>query len=579
MRGELSKKIIWIINVVVTLIFVCGMSITIFYPQYVVIGIICQMLSFIYTVFCNIKNTMVNSSKFYCGTPSIYFTDRDLTLTSVLERLYLIINTKTHERMISIVCNEESGNGKTELLLKLYQILTEKNKGSIQNDEILQTIRKRIGVVHFIKNDDNNMGQSSIGHLNYILGKINIILLDNFNSNYRIKDDKFIIIYCEKNDVKYTMDNRELIKLNDFSRNDIREFYSKKYKDEIPEELLNRIMHYSNGNVTKISTVLESKESIEQFSNSDDILFSIITFINSGNYKCARELISKLTTKQLSSIQNNNDMNFEYEFILADLNHFENNYNSSLECFEILRTKNMQVSERIIRITERIAHMYKHLGKFSESLCELNDLPDLIKYNECLSVYALEYCTTHETKYILEANKILQIMSRNVSFYVSDEKNRYNTYLAVFSAYNNKFEVAHHNIDKAINQYSKNDSKFLNNCLFIKGEIFRREKKYVDACSQYQRCLRNCKFNNDFDEYSLAHIMMKFVILAYNVDCQFEETYTLLIIKQRTTELGMTYNLRLAMELDELLKAKEMGNIQRFDSIVKKHEEYIYILP
>lgn len=93
--------------------------------------------------------------------------------------------------------------------------------------------------------------------------------------------------------------------------------------------------------------------------------------------------------------------------------------------------------------------------------------------------------------------------------------------------YHKKFNVAHRFIDQAISIYEKQDSRFLNNCYYIKAEIFRHEQKYSQACEYYQRCLNAYRFNNDIDVYSMAYTMLVYLNTVYNAKHEFEITYSL----------------------------------------------------
>ncbi len=338
-------------------------------------------------------------------------------------------------------------------------------------------------------------------------------------------------------------------------------------------------MSYSRGNIAMISSILANQESVKLFTESAPALFEIEQYINSGNYREARRVVDHLSSAKRSIIDKDAESNFRIEFLEADLMHLENRYNEALESMEIMRSKYLFDNEKQIKIIEKISHIKKHMGNFNDAIAELRVLPDSISVFKGLSLNLLAYCQYEKGEYLDETNRLLHKIEREKIAEYDEYKDSYHTYKAVTATYEFKYDTAHSMIDIAIKKYEKNDSKFLNNCYFIKAEIYRHQKKYEMACAYYQKCFDAYHFNGDFDIYSLAFVMVKYINTSKKYQYKFDEMYSLDEIKEKCNILKMEYNKKLSMYLSQLLIERKNNKQKQINKISRYFDTYVFLIP
>lgn len=582
MKAHLSNKTILILNTIFILIFIMGTAIETFEnPKYAIIGIICQIISFLYTSCGYILRIVFDATQSEIFIPTDNFTDRQTTINKVIENLNSIFYENNKDIIIPIVCGEADGVGKTELLLKIFQLFNNKSIAKLELDQahysLYKRVKKKIGYVYFLNSIDSKKITYIINNKPYVVFKKNLVFVDDCPS---LTIDKFnkrsIIIFCQKDNEKLCDRYNKIIKLESFGEKEIKEYYYSKYQKHISDVDLKRIIQYSQGNVSKISTILETERTLEVFRKNVGVIFEIEQYLDSGNYKKARDILDNLTSSQKNDLENDFETKYVLDFLKADLTHLENNYVQSLEMLELLRVNYIADTEKEQKITEKISHVQKHLGNFTKALSEIAVLPDNIRVQKAVSLNLLEYSMKGDDAYLKAAEHNLHLLESNLSLYVSEQKDSYHTYKAVTCIYDEKYAVAHNMIDKAISLYENIDSRFLNNCYFIKAEIYRHENKFKLACGYYQRCLNAYRFNNDIDVYSMAYIMLTFLNIIYKTNHQFEETFSLEEIKTICSEHYMEYNKVLIMKLDELIKTQSN---QKADELKSYFDKYVFFIP
>ena len=581
MNWRLSKKAIISIHVLFLIIFVVGLIMN-NYTSSKVAGVCFQVVAFLYSAGAFYIKLLFDDEKNRNDVPTIYFTDRQQTITHVIERLYTILFEHSEDKIITILCDDTPGCGKTELLLKIAQVISnDKIAHQILNQNSYKKyrrIKRKLGQVNFYQ----YRNEHSIGKINQspcIVGKSNIIIVDDLPSfSINRFNEHFIIIFCKQSE-KEELSQKTVIKLEDFNENDVKMLFKEKFSETIDDVFLKNIMSYSKGNIAIISAILADQSSIRVFKHSAPVLFEIEHYINSGNYRKARSIIDNLSATKRSMIENDAELNFRLRFLNADLLHLENHYEEALEHIENLRIENLNDNEKQMIVAEKISHIKKHMGEFKEAIAEIDFLPDSIKTFKCLSLNLLAYCQYEEKKYLDEANNLLYRIEQIEIKEYDEHKDSFNTYRAVTAAYDQKYDTAHKMIRKAINMYLENDSKFLNNCYFIEAEIYRHQKMYSLALKYYQKCLDAYRFNGDFDIYSLAYVMIKYINLIKNYKYEFDEVYSLEEIKEKCDNLKMSYNKKLSMYLSQLLMEKKYGNKKQEEKIIRYFDTHIFVIP
>lgn len=579
MRGRLSKCTVIVINIIVIIIFIVGLYYNI-YAKNLLLGIICQCISLLYTIIFGLISLLPNTTT-TLDMPTPYFTDRKDVINDVVKRLYEIMYKHNQEQIISIKCEDENGIGKTELLLKLKQIL---NNSSIakkymhpQTYSMYKKLRHKLGLIHFISySDDHTI--SFINQLPYVFFKHNIILIDDLPTlNCNPFQKKFIIICCQPDKVESVAQ----IKLQKFSAEDISAMYKTIYNKEIDPLFLKRVLDYTHGNITQVSRIFKSQDSCELFQKNSYTVYQLYYHINNGEYTHAQKLLEKLQRFQHPDSLQDENYQYRLKFIEYDLLHYNNMYIKSLEGYNILLTLNLTDHVRYYEICERLCHINGHMGKFDDALGYAENLPEHQRRKSKLVLHLLNYAMKMNETDLLNAKKYFYEMDELQDLYVTSKKDSYHTYQAVLLLYDFKYDSAHNAIDKAIDCYERIGSKFLTNCYFIKAEIYRHEGKHNNACEYYQKCLNIYRLNEDFDVYSLVVTLLIYEVQINKAKHNFSQDYSLEFIKKTCDKLNMNYNRHIAMSLDMLIKYKKTYSNKKkeYKKIQSYFEQCVFFIP
>ena len=579
LRGQFSNRVIIILHIVMLAVFVTGLILNNCFG-YTLPGIICQVIAYIYTAATFYLKAFQRSNGIQ--RPTDFFSDRQETLELVVERLYEISTHIRNDQVIPIACSGSSGSGKTQILLKIAQILTNRKEAKSQlppeSYKKYKHVVKTIGNVNFYEYDEGST-ISAINNSRYVYGHKNVAIVDDLPS-FAINrfNEQSIIIFCKPE--KYDGESpKSTIRLESFNRENVQVYYFDKFGERIDESLLNSIMRYSDGNVAQITSILSNQESINLFVNSAPVLFEIESLIDSGDYKRARQQIDNLPSSKKSEIDSDEESSFRFKFLNADLIHLENKYDESLELMEMLRAEYMRDERKHRIIIDKIAHIKKHLGHFDDAISELESLPEESAIFKKLSLNLLAYCQKEDKRYLDATNSLLHRIKNEAIREKDVRRNSYDTYKAVTVAYEGKYDSAHAIIDKAIKKYEIEDSKYLNNCYFIKAEIFRHQKNYKRAYDYYQKCLDAYFFNDDLDVYSLAFVMISYINEEKGFRYKIDMTYDLENLKQICHESKMSYNKKLCMCLSQLIVAKKQGGEKEASEISRYFDKYYFLIP
>lgn len=163
-------------------------------------------------------------------------------------------------------------------------------------------IKRKIGYVYLI-----NYGESknvfNINELPYVIRKKNIVFIDNCPILSTDKfNEKTIVIFCQKDNSKLSDPNNKEIKLNKFGEKEIKEYYNRKFKRDLNELILQRIIKYSNGNISKVVSILDTQQSYETFCNNSEIIYDIEQYLREGDYQSAQQIIERMTSNEKNLI-------------------------------------------------------------------------------------------------------------------------------------------------------------------------------------------------------------------------------------------------------------------------------------
>lgn len=554
MRARFGKGIVVIVNASIVIIFCLGLYINLTYSDISWLGVMCQVISLLYTIIFGFLSIVKNEDKDYT-TP--YFTDRKEVLQYVIQNLYEIVYEGNSDQFITINCLPQDGVGKTELLLKLCQILknTSIAKQYLSSESYCKyrKVKSRFGMIHFVQYQ-NESTITLINELPYILFKKNIVIVDDMPQGLVTGfDNKFIIICCQPAQEKVQMNTAYLKR---FSKEDLKQFYMAKFQTEPTESFLSRAIEYTQGNIELISKILSSLNTCKLFENSFTRLYEISYYIQKGEYQKAQTILDRLKGQAFSELGQDQEYQYRMDYLTYDLLHYKNQYVKALEGFESLYAKNLSNPDHLNELLERLSHINKHMGQFETALGNALHLKNQqVQNSKVLSLYYLLYDMDGDNSWLSKAEDTLCKMSENEALYIPPEKAHYYTYQAVMFIYKYKYGAAHKAIDEAIAYYESSGNKYITNCYFIKGEIYRFDQNHEKACEYYQKCLNTYKLNGDLDVYTLAYALLIYEKSINGVTHQFHQDYSLEQVKEFCVELEMAYNRKLVFALDELLKA------------------------
>lgn len=578
MRARLSRAVITFINLAAIAVFIIGLFLSNFTNQ-VWSGIICQIISLLYTVIFGFLSMAPYTAVTDC--PTLYFTDRRAILDYIIERLFEIVCNHSHEQIITIKYEKSEGVGKTELLRKVRQILVSdpsaKECLSVPVYSKYKKVRRKLGLVHFVTYRDEHT-PSDILQLPYVLFKRNIVLVDDLPPlAHNPFSEQFLIICCQP--LKGETDVP--VKLERFSKQDIKTMYRAKFQDEIDEVFLQRIFDYTQGNVALVSDIFHSREVCAAYQREMPELYLLYSYIDSGKYEAADVQLKALGKSNNQLLLQNEDYQYRLKFIRYDLFHFKNQYQQALIGFEALQTEHLHNTVRYTEIRERLSHISNHMGHFDDALVYADSLPEIQRRKYRLCIKLLSYPISGNEDCLQEAQRLFCEMEAYKEQYITAQKDSYHTYQAVLMIYAYKFDAAHRAIDKAIALYEELGSKFLTNCYFIKGEIYRHSGNHDQACEYYQKCLNTVRLNGDFDVYSLAVSLLLYEIRIHGSIHNFDQDQSVDAIKERCIDYEMKYNCKIVMKLDELLKrqAELPQNESEYKKLNQFFEHYVFFIP
>lgn len=287
----------------------------------------------------------------------------------------------------------------------------------------------------------------------------------------------------------------------------------------------------------------------------EEIIYQYINaLIYIGDYKSAKKILEDNVSPKLL-------------YTKADLAHLCNNYNDAIGLFTLIINNNYS-EFHMAKI--KLAHCYKHIGHFGESLAMLEsiekgkDNPKHIKIRaktDSLSLYILQ------NDFSGLRNKIDEITSfqPELKDYQIATLKRYR---AVQLAYDNQYCKAISEINEAIEICNKSDSRLRYNCYYVRGEINRYFNNYNEALKDFLQCYRTSFWNEDYNLRSMAVLSIE--LLEKYIVCD-TPNYDIPQILKKCTQYNMPYNANL---LEILLQNKIIDN--RFHNIFDKK---IFIIP
>lgn len=229
-----------------------------------------------------------------------------------------------------------------------------------------------------------------------------------------------------------------------------------------------------------------------------------------GNYNESRRIVEAIVLgsyniPRIDSVDSNLD--FELHYLIADLDHLQNNYSLSIESFQRLLTcaRKNKFSDKITKCLWGIGHCYRHQGKELEKAmlyykkCErkaktIGDKRYLCKaLNEQLSIHLIWNDFDYDySKVFTEIYKILATDDKAFTVRMSTMK-YHSIYLRLIQDYINS-ELY---INQAYEGLKKIGKRTSYNLQFEFAEYYRELKDYQNAIINYKNVLDFSLKNND----------------------------------------------------------------------------------
>lgn len=532
-------------------------------------GLLCQLFAFIFTalpvfVFRNEENQDI---------PVDHFVDRKELIEYVFTRLDEILEGQSYDRFIEIQCGTDGGIGKTELLKEIKHLIKSKESAikffGMQNFNNYKSVYSKIGRISLLSWESNRTN-NLISSYPRTLFKHDLFLVDDVPISIPFEISKNDIVVFTSKTVPANSKAAMPYVLEPLKHDDIQVYYNSVYNRKLTDSIIKKIENYSHGNVSIIKKIIDNPKALESFIEDNYDLHTIEELIKVGDYPNARTAFNKY-------VNNEEDVSltFNQRFLSADLMHLENRYEECMAEF-INMLSEFKDSESQRSILERIAHVLKHQSKFDESLETLEKIDDFLYRAEMSISTDIMAFSFYENDYYY--HKFLEdlLTIENLSNSLIDEES-YLTYRAIRSAYSENKERAVSEIDYAISHYEKTMHRRVYNCLFIKGEILRRFSEYREAFECYQECIIAYKFNNDFDLYAMASIMMHYTNLKSNTKRRFDELLSFEEILSICHEKDIPYIEKLCKKIirinNALIKKDKALSEQAY------FDKYLFLIP
>ncbi len=281
--------------------------------------------------------------------------------------------------------------------------------------------------------------------------------------------------------------------------------------------------------------------------------------IGVGNYPAAREVID---TCRISANNPETILQFDFSLITAQLYHLQNEYDLSIETYNIL-LNNIGGNESFQKYEAKclwgIAHSLRHKGydwdgaidyynRSIEAAIRLGRESEVLKsMMEKLNIYMLQ--NKEEDARMLHSQIVRRIQNLPSGSY-KGTKNSFNKlesrYVRVML--NTNTELQFNLLQKTLNEYKEQKKRLQYNTYFELGEYYRKLEKYEEAKEHYNKALVFSKQNNDYNLKTLSQIAL--IVLDISIGCYVsEQLIPPIIATLRESEANNLYTNKLLAEM------------------------------
>lgn len=281
--------------------------------------------------------------------------------------------------------------------------------------------------------------------------------------------------------------------------------------------------------------------------------------IGVGNYPAAREVID---TCRISANNPGSTLQFDFSLITAQLYHLQNEYDLSIETYNILLNnigENASFQKYEAKCLWGIAHSLRHKGYDWEGAIDYYDRSievairlgresEVLKgMMEKLNIYILQ--NKSEDARMLH-NKIVKRIHNLPHGSYKGTKNSFNKlesrYVRIML--NTNTELQFNLLQKTLNEYREQKKRLQYNTYFELGEYYRKLEKYGEAKEHYNKALVFSQQNSDYNLKTLSQIALIVLDISIGVYVS-EQLIPTIIATLRESEANNLYTNKLLAEM------------------------------
>lgn len=490
----------------------------------------------IYSLIPLIKDLMLVVNRSKKRLTSERFTDRE----SDLEHLLKILSSQDHR--IEIKGKEESC-GKTWLAMRLCDYINNPRDKSLGLFKIKFPYKRSF---YFDMQKCNTGELDDFFNSNIITSK-DVLIFDHVDNIERFisrqEQYHFQMVYVMKRPVEIDFSSHHISKFNienmEKLHNKIRSTYPN--LDELTKKEFDKLFELTNGNIGRISGVLEEQRSITWLKNIangskteyDIKLDRIQIELFVGRYKKAERMLEEFHSEYNIAMKSIIDIDYKYKLILSDCKHLLNNYDAALDILSLIELQDYSIYNKNYEIELHKAHYCKHLWRCNEALDILQNIKN-VSYSaivDSLGILAAKYFINDlyvdfTDKNSIEVYKDYYICAENINLeHTQADTYKLMRHKSVYEYYvhsnSNLTELISY-INNVITIYSAENNRLLANAYFIQGEIYRLYKEYNNAIISYKNCLRITYDNNIIIQVNLMVYYLKVILkqeISFPISC------------------------------------------------------------
>lgn len=324
--------------------------------------------------------------------------------------------------------------------------------------------------------------------------------------------------------------------------------------------------HYKLLNDWKVNKYLLDAESFLK------LLYGYVyALMGIGNYPAAREIINecKIPARSIDNV-----MQFRFSLLTANLYHLQNEYDISIETYNILlSTENNELLNKYgAKCFWGIAHAIRHEGYnlehaltyYNESIKKAEEThkeSEIIKSMlEKLSIYLLRE-DIPQSKELMRTIKTRMTKLPNSGYYFT--KLSFKTYETRYNRIINKC-ITHKEfkqLNEVLVEYKKHGKRLIYNIYFEIGELYRSVNDFENAIKYYKKSLLFSNQNYDFNLKTLSIIALSICQIVSTIYSQADITIRLAQVIDDCEKHNLYINKLLAELLLNIIKNNSFDSV------------------